>query len=139
MNVAELEGLSQQLSFDDEHLIDVMRKAKESRPHEGASPGPQPSSASPALLTSPFARPRRGAVQLERVYNHAVRHCHHNISVQNAIPWFIQADEHKLDELREMSFKFIARNFRRIKAEAKETLMLLKDKPELMMEVMLVV
>ena len=37
------------------------------------------------------------------MYNHAVRHCHHNISVQNAIPWIIPPDEPKLDARREQA------------------------------------
>ena len=93
------------LRFKDEHMIDVMRKAKE--------------------------------IQLDRVYNHAVRHCHKSISVKNATMWFIQADQYKLDELREMAFKYVARNFRRIRAEARATLLSLQDNPTLMMEVML--
>ena len=42
-----------------------------------------------------------------------------------------------LDELREMAFKYVARNFRRIRAEARATLLALQDNPTLMMEVML--
>ena len=51
--------------------------------------------------------------------------------------WFIQADQYKLDDLRESALRFVARNFRRIRAEAKPTLLPLQEKPALMMEVML--
>jgi speckle-type POZ protein len=92
-----------ELQFADEHLIDVMRKAKE--------------------------------ISLERVYNHTVQRCRRDISVHNVVGWFVQADEHGLEELRSATIGFLARNIRLVKRNAKQTLEILSDKPHLMMEV----
>jgi len=94
-----------ELVFDDEHVIDVMRKAKE--------------------------------MTLERVYNYTVRRCTRGISVYNVVGWFVQADEYGLDELRNSTFRFLAHNFRQVKAQARNTLQALSTKPTLLMEVML--
>ena len=46
-------------------------------------------------------------------------------------------DQYKLDDLRESALRFVARNFRRIRTEAKPTLLPLQENLALMMEVML--
>ena len=75
--------------------------------------------------------------QLERPYNHCVRHCRQQIGMSNAVGWFIQADQYGLDDLRESAFRFVGSNFRRIRSEHKESLKPLSEHPELMMEVMM--
>ena len=76
-------------------------------------------------------------MQLTRVYNFVTRHCHCNISVYNATQWLVGADQWKMDELRTVALRFLARNFRQVRSDAKEALRLLQDHPALMMEVML--
>ena len=94
-----------ELDFDDNCVIDVMRLSHEYR--------------------------------LERPYNHCVRHCRRQISIANAVSWFIQADQYGLDDLRDSTFKFVARNFRTIRSQHKDSLTQLGQHPELMMEVMM--
>ena len=76
-------------------------------------------------------------ISLERVYNHTVRRCRRDISVHNCVGWFVNADEYGLDDLRTSTFRYLTRNFRKVKAQAKKTFQILSDKPHLMMEVML--
>ena len=76
-------------------------------------------------------------MQLTRVYNFVTRHCHCNISVHNATQWLVQADQYGMDALRAVALRFLARNFRQVRREARETLRVLQDHPALMMEVML--
>ena len=75
-------------------------------------------------------------MSLTRVYNFCVLRCRRHMSVHNAIIWFVNAHVHQLEDLRETGKKYIARNFRRIRTEARGTLQLLGQHPELMMEVM---
>jgi len=76
-------------------------------------------------------------MQLLRVCNHTIRQCTHGITLNNAVLWFVKADEYKLDEMREVTLRFLTRRFRQIKAQARSTLQYLADKPHLMMEVMI--
>ena len=76
-------------------------------------------------------------MQLTRVYNFTMRHCHCNITVHNATQWLVQADHWNMDELRAVALRFLTRNFRQVRREAREPLRVLQDHPALMMEVML--
>merc|ERR1711959_287741 len=97
------------LEFDDEEVVHVMRKAHEM---QGV-----------------------GCKTLERVYNRCVRQCARNKSVHNCVLWFSQADQFKLDTLREEAKQYTARNLRRIKEQDGGTLTLLSQ--ELLLEVVL--
>ena len=94
-----------ELEFADEHLIDVMRKAKE--------------------------------ISLERVYAYAVRRTRRQISMHNVVDWFVKADKYGLEDLRSATLRFLTRNLRQVKAQARQSLQVLSDKPNLLMEVML--
>ena len=61
-------------------------------------------------------------MQLDRVYNHCVRHCARKVSVHNSVLWFSQADQFRLADLRESAKRFTARNLRRIKDQDGGTL-----------------
>ena len=76
-------------------------------------------------------------IELTRVYNHCVIHCRKKISAQNAIQWLVQADQHQLGDLRDSAFKYVARNMKAIKVQAKRTFELLRQHPDLLMEVMI--
>ena len=75
--------------------------------------------------------------QLDRPYAHCVQHCRRELSTANAVGWFIAADLHSLDDLRDATFGFVARNFRKIRSDHKDSLRQLGQHPELMMEVMM--
>jgi len=75
--------------------------------------------------------------QLDRPYNHCVRHCRRRISTANAVGWLIQAIQYGLDDLRASTFNFVARSFRSIRSEHKDSLRQLVQYPELMMQVMM--
>ena len=77
------------------------------------------------------------AYRLDRPYNHCVRHCRRQINTANAVGWFIEANQYGLDDLRDSTFKFVSRNFRKIRTEHKDSLRQLGQYPELMMEVMM--
>lgn len=64
------------------------------------------------------------------------RYCTDKLAPPNAIPWLVQAEEHQLGELRELAMTFVKRDFRRIRMVAKDTVPLLAQHPDLMVEVM---
>ena len=64
------------------------------------------------------------------------RYCAANLAPPNAIPWLVQAEEQQLGELREQAMAFVKREFRRIRMVARDTLTLLAQNPDLMVEVM---
>ena len=66
-----------------------------------------------------------------------MRHCRRQINTANAVGWFIEANQYGLDDLRDSTFKFVSRNFRKIRTEHKDSLRQLGQYPELMMEVMM--
>lgn len=74
---------------------------------------------------------------LAKVYEHTVEHCERTISEANAVVWFLQAEEHGISEMREVAFRYLTRNFRRIRENSGTSLEMLKAKPDLMMSVML--
>jgi len=76
-------------------------------------------------------------LQLERMYNHTIWYCHHNVCVDNAVLWLIQADELKLEHLRESTLYFLVKNFGAVRDA--RMLDLLQEKPALIMEVMLAI
>ena len=77
-------------------------------------------------------------LELTRVYNHCEQRCQRGLSAHNAVLWFMQADEHELEGLREIALRYLARNLGKIRAEAKDTLAKLAvEKPMLMAEVMM--
>ncbi len=56
----------------------------------------------------------------------------------NVVMWFMQADEHALEGLREITLRYLNRNLSKIRAEAKDTLAKLTvEKALLMAEVMM--
>ena len=76
-------------------------------------------------------------ISLERVYNHCMRQVAGKMSVHNAVGWFVEADEHGLEDVRAAAFGFLARNLAQVKRQASETLEMLADKPRLTMQLML--
>ena len=54
-----------------------------------------------------------------------------------AVQWFLQADTHDLDELREITKLFVVRNFRKIRTVNRASLRPLGEHPALLMEIML--
>uniref|UniRef100_A0A0G4HJQ8 BTB domain-containing protein n=1 Tax=Chromera velia CCMP2878 TaxID=1169474 RepID=A0A0G4HJQ8_9ALVE len=71
-----------ELQFPDEHLMEVMHKAKE--------------------------------IQLDRVYEYAVRRASRLLSVHNVVEWLVKADEYGMEELRKAALTFFNRNLQRI-------------------------
>jgi len=83
-------------------------------------------------------------MQLERVYSHTVWYCHQNVCVGNAVLWLIEADELKLDHLRELTLRFLVKNFGAVRDAAGDSVSgsrfeLLQEKPVLLMEVVLAI
>ena len=76
-------------------------------------------------------------ISLERVYNHCMRQVAGKMSVHNAVGWFVEADEHGLEDVRAAAFGFLARNLAQVKRQASETLEMLADQPRLTMQLML--
>ena len=76
-------------------------------------------------------------ISLERVYNHCMRQVAGKMSVHNAVGWFVEADEHGLEDVRAAAFGFLARNLAKVKTQASETLEMLADQPRLTMQLML--
>ena len=76
-------------------------------------------------------------ISLERVYNHCMRQVAGKMSVHNAVGWFVEADEHGLEDVRAAAFGFLARNLAQVKTQASETLEMLADQPRLTMQLML--
>ena len=74
---------------------------------------------------------------IERLHNHVIRLCSRQINNSNVVLWFIQANEHALDDLRDRTKRYLARNFRSIRDSNRQSLVPLAQYPELMMEVML--
>jgi hypothetical protein len=79
--------------------------------------------------------------QLDRLYSHTVGYCHEKISEENVVNWIIQTDEFGLEELRALTFEFLARNFEKVRSldyclGENGSLALLEQKPSLLMEVM---
>lgn len=77
--------------------------------------------------------------QLDRLYNHTVRYCNRNISEENVVIWLIQADEFQLADLRDSTLQFLAKNFSKVRAKDGESFRLLKENPDLLLEVMLII
>jgi hypothetical protein len=75
--------------------------------------------------------------QLERLYNHTVRYCHGHICVENVVPWLIQPDALALQEFREAALQFLARNLGAVRANDADSLLLLEEKPALLMGIVL--
>ena len=63
-------------------------------------------------------------------------YCAEKLAPPNAIPWLVQAEVRQLNDLRALAMGFVKRNFRRIRMVAKDTLVLLSECPEVMVEVM---
>jgi hypothetical protein len=77
-------------------------------------------------------------LELTKVYNYCERRCERGLNAHNAVLWFMQADEHALEGLREITLRYLSRNLSKIRAEAKDTLAKLTvEKPLLMAEVMM--
>jgi len=76
-------------------------------------------------------------MKLDRVYNFTIEHCHRTIREENAVLWFLQADEFEIEEMREVAFRYLTRNFRRIRESSSTSLEMLRAKPDLMMSVMM--
>ena len=76
-------------------------------------------------------------LELTRFYNHCERRCQRELSTQNVVLWFVQADEYALEGLRGNALRYLTRNFRTIRAEAQHTLTKLVEKPMLMVEVIM--
>jgi hypothetical protein len=68
---------------------------------------------------------------------HTVRYCIDHICVDNVVTWLIQADEFGLEELREAALQFLGRHLAAVCANDADSLLLLKEKPDMMMEVLL--
>ena len=75
--------------------------------------------------------------QLERLYINTARYCISHVCVDNVVTWLIQADEFGLEELREATLQFLGRHLAAVRANDADSLLLLKEKPDLMMEVLL--
>ena len=76
------------------------------------------------------------AYQIERLHRYCVATCKSTIRVDNAIPWFIQAHNHFLVDLPKATSQYVVQSFRKIRSQARDTIDLLLDYPELMLEVM---
>ena len=63
-----------------------------------------------------------------------MRRCQRGLTAHNVIPWLLQADEHRLDDLRDAAFRFLVRNFHQVKAHA--PFHDLESKPALMTELL---
>jgi hypothetical protein len=57
-------------------------------------------------------------MSLEAVHNHSTRQVVGNMSVHNAVAWFVEADEHGLEDVRAAAFGFLARNLAQVKMHA---------------------
>jgi sugar lactone lactonase YvrE len=77
--------------------------------------------------------------QLERLYNQTVRYSIDHICVENVVLWLIQSDALVLEELRESTLQFLARNVRAVRASDANSLFLFEEKPRLLIEVMLAI
>jgi len=75
--------------------------------------------------------------QVQALYDFCVARCKGHLTVDNAVQWFVGAHMRELPDIRAVALGFIKANFRRIKAEAPETMQLLIDHPELMMELLM--
>jgi sugar lactone lactonase YvrE len=69
-------------------------------------------------------------ISLDRVYDHCLRHCCRNISVHNALIWFVQAHEFGLDVQRAAALNYIGRNLRQIREQAPQTFAAVEGHPE---------
>jgi hypothetical protein len=76
-------------------------------------------------------------LELTREYNYCEQRCERGLNAHNAVLWFMQADKYALEGLREITLRYLTRNFRTIRAEAQHTLTKLVEKPMLMAEVMM--
>lgn len=76
-------------------------------------------------------------MKLDRVVEYTMSYCKEYINVSNAVKWFVQADEFGLPEMRAVAFSYLTKNFRRVRKEARGTLVMLEERNKLMMEVML--
>jgi hypothetical protein len=75
-------------------------------------------------------------IALGQVYAHCVRHCRRNISLNNAMMWFVQAHEFGFDVQRAAALSYIGRNLRQIREQAPHTLGAVGEHPALMMEIL---
>lgn len=94
-----------ELSIDNESVIDVMRKAHE--------------------------------IDLRPVHDLCMSHCRKQLRSHNCIWWLVQADEHRLEELRHAALRFAVANLRMVKATAQETFELLRPRPDLLLGLLL--
>ena len=74
--------------------------------------------------------------RLERLYAECVRRCKRGLHLHNAIPQFLQCHAYRMEEVRAYTFHYIVRNFKRIRAAAKDTMALLADHPDLALELL---
>lgn len=73
---------------------------------------------------------------VERLARSCLAQLHACLSVNNAVSYFLWAHDHDLPQLRQVAFGFVTQNFRAIKSSDKDTLRLLRDRPDLLMEIM---
>ena len=75
-------------------------------------------------------------VDLRHLLGLCMRYCCDNLSPATAVAWLVQAEEHQLDELRSLTLAYVKREFRRIRMVARDSLRVLSEFPDLMVEVM---
>uniref|UniRef100_A0A7S1N863 BTB domain-containing protein n=1 Tax=Eutreptiella gymnastica TaxID=73025 RepID=A0A7S1N863_9EUGL len=74
---------------------------------------------------------------VERLHRECVRQCRRRVTPKTAVPWFIQCHAHQQHEARDCMFRYVTRNFKIIRAEARDTIEMLSVHPELMVSVVL--
>jgi hypothetical protein len=82
--------------FADEHLVDVMRKARD-------------------------VRRKAREISLERVYNHCMRQVCKNMSVHNVLAWLVKADEYGVEGTRTAALCFLASNLAQVQVRIPKT------------------
>lgn len=76
---------------------------------------------------------------INRVLNHCLLHVRHNLSPTNVVHWLVWADEHVgFGELRSTAFNFLVSNFRDVRKHKEQLAHLLARRPDLVLDVMLV-
>jgi len=75
-------------------------------------------------------------ISLDRVYSYGMRRVRQTMSVHNVVAWLVKAEEYGLEDVRTATFGFLARNLGKVKAQARQTLELLRD-VDLVMQLML--
>ena len=74
---------------------------------------------------------------LVRLYHKCLRHCQRGLGPHNAVLWLLRAHVYHLSELRELSLRYCVRHFGSVRSSAKGTLDVLKECPDLMLEILL--